>query len=262
MVFYSATAMLFYCIALMLVTSRLFHADGPRRSLVTAIAAVAVLFHGAALYQAIFTAEGQNFSLTNVISLVNWIIALSFTITMSRLKVMIAVPVVYACSVISVALLWLVPPEYITHFDLHPEMLIHVVLSLMAYSTLMIAALYAIQLYFIQQKLKQKQFMLNKALPPLLTVEKQLYHLVFIGMILLSLSLATGFVFLDDMFAEGKGHKAILSMLAWIVYAVMLWQDYRVGCRIKTAVIYTLSGAGLLTLAYFGARIVKELIIR
>ncbi|MBV7314221.1 inner membrane protein YpjD [Shewanella sp. NIFS-20-20] len=261
MVIYSAAAMFFYCIALILVTSRLFHAEGPRRPLVAAMAGVAVMFHAAALYQAIFTPEGQNFSLTNVISMVNWIIAFAFTVMMFRLKVMIAVPVVYACSVISVALLWLVPPEYITHFELHPEMLVHVVLSLMAYSTLMIAALYAIQLYFIQKKLKQKQFMLNKALPPLMTVEKQLYHLVFIGMILLSLSLATGFVFLDDMFADGKGHKAILSILAWAVYALMLWQHYRVGCRIKTAILYTLSGATLLSLAYFGARIVKELII-
>ncbi|MGI2257784.1 cytochrome C assembly family protein [Shewanella sp. GXUN23E] len=262
MVIYSASAMLFYCIALVLVTSRLFHAEGPNRTLVAAFASVAVLFHAVALYQAINTPDGQNFSLTNVISLVNWIIALSFTILMFRLKVMVVVPVVYACSVLSVALLWLVPPRFMLHFDLHPEVLVHVVLSLMAYSALMIAALYAIQLALIQNKLKQKKLMLSPAIPPLLTVEKQLYHLVIIGVALLSLSLATGFIFLDDMFAEGKGHKAILSMVAWGVYVMMLLQHYRVGCKIRTAVIYTLTGATLLSLAYFGARIVKELIIR
>jgi ABC-type uncharacterized transport system permease subunit len=160
-----------------------------------------------------------------------------------------------------VALLWLLPPQFITHFELHPEILAHVVLSLMAYSALMIAALYAIQLSFIQNKLKKKQMMMSPAMPPLMTVERQLYHLVIIGFILLSLSLVTGFVFLDDMFVDGKGHKAILSIMAWVVYAIMLWQQYTVGCRIRTAVIYSLTGAGLLSLAYFGARIVKELIL-
>lgn len=261
MVLYSASAMIFYSIALVLVSSRLFHAEGPNRTLVAAVAAIAVLFHGAALYQAINTPDGQNLSLTNVISLVNWIIALSFTVLMFRLKVMVVVPVVYACSVLSVALLWLVPPSFMLHFELHPEVLVHVVLSLMAYSALMIAALYAIQLAMIQNKLKSKQLILSPAIPPLMTVEKQLYHLVIIGVALLSLSLATGFIFLDDMFAEGKGHKAILSIAAWAVYVVMLWQHYRVGCKIRTAVIYTLTGGVLLSLAYFGARIVKELII-
>lgn len=261
MVIFSASAMFFYCIALVLVTSRLFHPEGPNRKAVAGIAAIAVILHAAALSQAIFTTDGQNFSLTNVISLVNWIIAFTFTVMMFRLKVIVVVPVVYACSVLSVALLWLLPPKFIIHFELYPEVLAHVVLSLMAYSALMIAALYAIQLAMIQNKLKKKQFMLSPSIPPLMTVEKQLYHLVIIGVILLSLSLATGFIFLDDMFADGKGHKAILSIMAWFVYIAMLWQQYWVGCKIRTAIIYTLTGATLLSLAYFGARIVKELIL-
>lgn len=257
----SLAAMIFYCIALALVTTRLFREGGPNRSLVAAVAAIAVIFHGVALYQVVFTQDGQNFSLTNVVSIVNWIIALTFTIVIFRLKVMIVVPVVYACSILSVAALWLVPPKYILHFELHPEVLAHVVLSLIAYSTLMIAALYAIQLAIIQNKLKNKQMILSPAIPPLMTVEKQLYHLIVIGVILLTLSLLTGFVFLQDNFIGGKGHKAILSLCAWAVYVVMLWQNYQVGCKIRTAVIYTLTGATLLSLAYFGARIVRELII-
>ncbi|NMH64777.1 cytochrome C assembly family protein [Shewanella salipaludis] len=262
MVIFSAAAMFFYCIALVLVTSRLFHAQGPNRGAVAIFATIGVLLHGAALSQAIMTTDGQNFSLTNVISLVNWIIAFTFTVLIFRIRVIVLMPVIYACSVISVALLWLLPPEFITHFELYPKVLVHVVLSLMAYSALMIAALYAIQLALIQNKLKNKKtLVLSPAMPPLMTVEKQLYHLVIIGVVLLSLSLVTGFIFLDDMFAGGTAHKAVLSIIAWFVYVAMLWQHYRVGCKMRTAVIYTLTGAGLLTLAYFGARIVKELIL-
>ncbi|MCL1123084.1 cytochrome C assembly family protein [Shewanella surugensis] len=262
MIIFSASAILFYFLALVLIASKLFHRDGPNRYLVAIVVAIAVGLHAAALSEAIFTENGQNFSLTNVISLVNWIIAFSFTLLIFRVKVIVVLPVVYACSILSVALLWLVPPKLIIHFELYPEVLAHVILSLMAYSALMIAALYAIQLAIIQHKLKSKQLILSPSIPPLMTVEKQLYHLVVIGVILLSLALATGFIFLDDMFADGKGHKTLLSMLAWLVYIAMLAQQYWVGCRIRTAVIYTLSGATLLSLAYFGARIVKELILK
>ncbi|MCL1141434.1 cytochrome C assembly family protein [Shewanella gaetbuli] len=261
MVIFSASAMIFYCIALILVTSRLFHVDGPNRKIIMVISAIAVIMHGFALSKSMYTAEGQNFSLTNVISLVNWIITLSFTVTLSRLKVIVVLPVIYACSIISVALLWLLPPQFIIHFELHPEVLAHVVLSLMAYSALMIAALYAIQLWLIQNKLKTKKMIMSPAMPPLMTVERQLYHLIVIGFVLLSLSLITGFVFLEDMFADGKGHKAILSIAAWVVYGAMLWQHFTIGCRIRTAVLYSISGALLLSLGYFGARIVKELIL-
>ena len=65
MVIFSASAMFFYCIALVLVTSRLFHPDGPNRRAVAGIAAIAVILHAAALSQVIFTTDGQNFSLTN-----------------------------------------------------------------------------------------------------------------------------------------------------------------------------------------------------
>ncbi|MCH1925424.1 cytochrome c biogenesis protein CcsA [Shewanella sp. C32] len=261
MVIFSAVAMVFYGIALILVTSRLFHPEGPNRKAVALFAAVGVVFHAVALYHAIFTGNGQNFSLTNVISLVCWIIALTFTIVMQHIKVIVLVPVVYACSIISVALLWLVPPQYIRHFEHNPEVLVHVVLALMAYSTLVIAALYAVQLLFIQNRLKAKQLKVSPVLPPLMTVERQLYHLVIIGVILLSLSLATGFIFMDGLFTGPQGHKAVLSSIAWFVYIAMLWQQYTKGVRIKTAVIYTISGAFLLSLSYFGARIVKELIL-
>lgn len=261
MIIYPIAAMAFYSLALVLLTSRLFHAQGPNRPLVMSLATIAVIFHGIALYQSINTTDGQNLSITNVISLVNWMIALCFTILMQRLKVIVLVPVVFVCSILSVALLWLVPPENIVHFSQHPEVLIHIILSLVAYSTLMIAALYAIQLALIKNKLKTKQLLISPVVPPLMTVEKQLYHLVLIGTIVLTLSLITGFVFLDDMFTDGKGHKAILSIIAWVLYVAMLWQHHQVGCKMRSAVVYTLSGATLLSLAYFGARIVKELII-
>lgn len=261
MALFPISAMIFYCIALVLVTTRLFHEKGPNRKLIAIMAAIAIVFHAFALHKAIFTHDGQNLSLTNVISIVNWIIAIAFTIFIFRLKVITVLPVIYIFSIISVAALWILPPKLIIHFNSHPAILVHIIFSLISYSALMIAALYAIQLAIIQNKLKNKKMILHPSMPPLMTVEKQLYHLVLIGFILLTLSLFTGVIFLENMFTDGKGHKAILSIAAWLVYAIMLGQHCWIGCKMRSAVIYSLTGATLLSLAYFGARVVKELIL-
>ncbi len=253
--------MIFYVIALIVVSRRLFRVGGPNRPLATAAGAIAVVLHAVVLSQAIFTPEGQNFSVSNVFSLVNWLIALTFTVLIFRLKVMVVATVVYGCAIVSVGLMWLIPSSYIGHFNAHPAVLAHVILSLMAFSTLMIAALYAIQLWVILNKLKTKKLIKTPSMPPLLTLEKQLYQLVIMGFILLSLSIGTGFISLNNIFVGGMGHKMVLSILAWLVYVVMLWQQYSKGCKIRTAVIYTISGAGLIFLAYFAARIVNELIL-
>ncbi|GLP97180.1 cytochrome C assembly family protein [Paraferrimonas sedimenticola] len=261
MILMSIGAIAFYAVALVMVASRLTHEKGPNRSLVAGLGAAAVICHALLVYQHMFAVEGQDFSVINVGSLVCLIISASFVVILNRVKVMVMVPVVFALSIVSIAVMMLIPDNYTTHFETAPELSVHIVLSLLAYSVLMIAALYAVQLNAIQNKLKNRQLILSPALPPLMTVEKQLYHLVMAGVILLTLSLATGFIFLDDMFAEGKGHKAILSMLAWAVYTHLLVQHYRRGVRIRTAVLYTWIGAILLSLAYFGARIVKEMIL-
>ncbi|WP_298442624.1 cytochrome c biogenesis protein CcsA [uncultured Ferrimonas sp.] len=261
MEFLSIPAILGYVVVLSLVASRLLHPDGPDRVKSTIVAGVAVALHGLVLTDAIFVQQGQNFSLTNTSSLLIWLITLSVTVMLPRLKVIIIAPAVYSLAALSVAGLWLLPPEYITNFETKPAVWSHVLISLLAYAVLLLAALYALQLQSINRKLKDRQLMLNSPMPPLLTVEKQLYHFIWIGFTLLTVALLTGWGFLDNFLGDGRGHKAILSMLAWLVYAAMLAQHHLRGVRVRTAVGYTFTGAGLLTLAYFGSRVVKELIL-
>ncbi|GAA4897349.1 cytochrome C assembly family protein [Ferrimonas pelagia] len=258
---FAVAAILGYVIAFALLASRLLHPQGPQRKPITVIATLALLAHAVALTDAIMVKEGQNFSLTNTLSLLIWFITAAITVMMPRLKVLIAAPAVYAGAILAVAALWLLPPSYITHFEAEPAILIHVFLAMLAYAVMLLAALYALQLAGIDRRLKDRQLMLNTALPPLMTVEKQLYHFIWVGFVLLSAGLLTGWVFLDNFLGDGKGHKAILSMLAWGLYGTMLLQHHTRGVRIRTAVAYSLSGAAILTLAYFGSRVVKELIL-
>jgi ABC-type uncharacterized transport system permease subunit len=68
-------------------------------------------------------------------------------------------------------------------------------------------------------------------------------------------------MFLDDMFAQRLVHKSILSMLAWLVFGVLLWGRYRFGWRGQKALTWTLVGFVVLMLAYFGSKFVVELLL-
>lgn len=71
-------------------------------------------------------------------------------------------------------------------------------------------------------------------------VERQLFKIILIGNLLLTATLITGFVFVQDMFAQGKAHKAFfLSSLGWCT-------QYYFGVTIKKAGVVEKSHGSLL----------------
>lgn len=93
-------------------------------------------------------------------------------------------------------------------------------------------------------------------------MESLLFQLITVGFILLSVTLISGFFFLEDLFAQHVAHKTLLSLIAWCVFGVLLWGRWRFGWRGQTAIRWTLSGFGFLVLAFFGSKLVLELILR
>jgi ABC-type uncharacterized transport system permease subunit len=141
-------------------------------------------------------------------------------------------------------------------------LIFHIVTSIIAYSILGLAALHAIVLSIQNRFLHRHQpGGLIRLLPPLKTMETLLFDAIIIGFACLSLSLLSGMVFLEDMFAQHLAHKTILSILAWLVFAVLLIGRWKVGWRGRTAIRWTLGGFISLMLAYFGSKFVLELIL-
>jgi ABC-type uncharacterized transport system permease subunit len=140
---------------------------------------------------------------------------------------------------------------------------IHVFLSLVAYAELTLAAaqaiLVAIQRHYLS---KHKPGGFIRALPALDRTEGLLFTLLIAGFVLLSLSLLSGFFYLEDMFAQSLVHKTVLSCLGWTIFAVLLFGRWQFGWRGKKAVQWTLAGFALLLLAYFGSKIVLEIILK
>jgi ABC-type uncharacterized transport system permease subunit len=103
---------------------------------------------------------------------------------------------------------------------------------------------------------------LLNSLPPLQTMEQWLFTILWVGMLLLTLSILSGVLFLDDIFAQHVAHKSFFSIIAWLIFALLLWGRHRLGWRGQTAIRWTLLGFSILMLSYLGSKFVRELILQ
>lgn len=146
--------------------------------------------------------------------------------------------------------------------DEAPGILSHILLSILAYGLLTIAVFQSFLLLLQDHYLKHKHPSgVIRNFPPLQTMESLLFGFLWAGWLLLSASLVSGWLFLDDLFAQHLVHKTLLSVLAWVVFGVLLWGRHRLGWRGHKAIRLTLSGFCLLMLAYFGSKLVREFIL-
>lgn len=137
----------------------------------------------------------------------------------------------------------------------------HIVLSLVAYSLLTIATLQALLLSYLNRQLKNKHAnAFVRVLPPLQTMDTLMFELIWAGQIVLTLAILTGTFFVQDLFAQRLSHHAVISIIAWVIYAILLWGHRARGWRGKTAVRWALGGFVCLILAYFGTKFVYEIV--
>lgn len=252
-----------YTLAIATIVPGLSQQTQIKAKLVFISAALAIIFHVWLLHGQIHSSSGgQNLSILNMASLVSLITSVVMSLAIFKARLWFLLPVVYGFSIISILASSFLPGTFITHFEGKMGLLIHITIALFAYVTLTIAALFAIQLAWLDYKLKNKKAMaINPNLPPLMKVERQLFNIILLGNGLLTLTLLSGFVFLDDMFARGSAHKSIFSFIAWVIYSILLWGHYQKGWRGKKVTWFAITGATLLTLAYFGSRFVREIIL-
>ena len=118
----------------------------------------------------------------------------------------------------------------------------HILLSILAYSLLMLAALEAGVLAVEDHLLRARRpLRAVQVLPPLQTLKGLMFQLIGAGFFLLSLGLMSGMMFLNDIFAQHLVHKTVLSLVAWLVFAVLLFGRSRCRSRSSTAIRCTLS---------------------
>lgn len=255
-------SMVFYFLSGLLASRQLFSSQAKFQYQIIALSFIALLSHAFWLYQNIFLINGQNLPILNVLSLVSFVIAALSLAISKKFNTGVLLPIVHGFNIVNFIAVIYLPSHYITHLEHYPELGSHVILAILAYAIMTIASLFALQLAYVDYRLKKHKSLITSInLPPLMTLEKSLFQLIFIGFILLSGTLATGIFFLEDMFAPENAHKAVFTIIAWVIYATLLWGRYQKGWRGRLVIYITIAGSSALTLAYFGSRVVREIIL-
>jgi ABC-type uncharacterized transport system permease subunit len=142
------------------------------------------------------------------------------------------------------------------------EITIHIISSISAFGVLSVAGVYAVFIALIDHFLRKHRLTkLIRTLPALETLESLLFQLITAGFIILTISLGTGLLFVNDLFAQHLAHKTILSIIAWLVFGTLMWGRRFRGWRGRVAVRMTLAGVLILLLSYFGSKLVLEVIL-
>ncbi len=263
--FIATVATLCYLAATALIGLRMFRKEGwvPERNLVIFVGFVGLALHSWLLWDSIFSSAGLNLGFYHALALTTWtIIALLLVSSLSKPVDnlgLILLPVA--------ALSLVLETKFAEVSFLRPTaswpLKIHVLLSMLAYSLLTLAAVQAILLAVQDRHLRRRHpggFI--RTLPPLQTMESLLFEMISAGFVLLTLALLSGFAFLENMFAQHLVHKTVLSVLAWLVFGGLLIGRFRKGWRGRTAIVWTLGGFVMLILAYFGTKAVLEFILK
>jgi len=135
---------------------------------------------------------------------------------------------------------------------------LHWLFGLVSYGLFAMAVLHAWMLDAAERRLRGGGMAAVGGLP-LMGLERVTFRFVEVGFAVLSAALALGWLLADNW---RWGHKEVLSLLAWITFAVLIGGRHWRGWRGRLATRWIYAGALLLLLAYVGARFVLEIVLR
>ena len=232
------------------------------RSLVLACSLAAVLAHAVSAWEIVREPDGYHFGITQISTLIA--LAISVLVLGSSLRKPLdnlflgLFPLAIAAILLSLTIGSGFPTT-----SLSPASGGHVLLSVLAYGCISIAALQAVFLSWQNYQLKHGHAGgLIARLPPLQDMEAFLLELLWAGELLLSLAIVAGVFFIGDVWGmDGIIHKSFFTVLAWLLFAVLLWGHHRLGWRGTTMIRGTLTGFVLLLVGFYGSKFVLEYIL-
>lgn len=262
---FATFAILLYLVTSAALTIRLARAESGlsvNRSVVLLLGFGAVALHAIALYPQLVTERGLNLGFFNAASLTALITALLLLMASIRQPVEnLGIPLLPVAAATMALALWYPNQRAVIAGDSW-QLDLHILFSVLAYSMFALAAVQSVLLAIQDNHLRNRHpggFI--RALPPLQVMERLLFQMIAVGYALLSVALLTGILFLEDIFAQHLAHKTILSLTGWVIFGVLLWGRWKFGWRGRKAIGWTLSGFAFLILAYFGSKLVLELIL-
>lgn len=225
---------------------------------------VPLLLHAGLLYQSLFAPPTLNLTLANALSAILWLTVLIYWITSFRYNLEGLPALVLPFAAVAVLLPLLLPAPHPLPYAELPAFKVHFLIAMLAYSLFTIAAMHALLMAVVERSLHQRALPnLLQNLPPLLTMERLLFRIIGGGFVLLTLTLASGMLFSEELFQKPLqfNHKNLFGIISWLVFAALLGGRVVYGWRGRTAIRWTLSGFILLLLAYVGTKFVLEIVL-
>jgi len=222
----------------------------------------AVALHGLTSYLLVAATGGLNLGLFSVLCLTSFVLASLVLIASLRQPLHNLFVFVFPLSALGVLCGIYLRSDFEPLAQLSRPLVGHILLSILAYTVLLLAACQSIVLAVQENALREKrEIAVLRLLPPLQTMEALLFQWLFIGLALLTLAIVSGFLFLDNMFEQRVVHHTILALASWLVFAGLLIGRWRLGWRGMTATRWTLLGFLLLLLGYLGSKFVVEVLL-
>lgn len=228
------------------------------------VAPLPIAAHAWVLIDVIFADGALHLGLGPALSLIMWLSALIYWLASFRSRLAALQVVIYAGAALILALALFLPVgRPLEHANL-ALFGVHLLLSIVSYSLFTIASLQALLMALLERRLHGTSLTgFLQHMPPLLSLETLLFRVVGLGFALLTLSLATGMVFSEEL--TGKpltfSHKILFGFISWIIFGGLLLGRGLRGWRGRVALRWTLSGFLALVLAYLGTKFVLELVL-
>ena len=222
--------------------------------------AIAITAHFVAAVSAIATPMGADLGLSQLFSLLTGLICAITLGASLRRPIHNLLLALFPLAILAITLELLLPGQQVG--EKHSAgMYSHIILSILAYSMLTIAAVQALVLASQDRMLRQHQLRgLPSFMPPLQTMESMLFELVAASFLLLTAAIGTGVVFVDDLLGQNLAHKTLFSITAWLLLGVLIGGRLALGWRGRTAIRWTLWAFAFLLLGYLGTKIALSLI--
>lgn len=256
----SVLSIVAYLVATILIALPIAQRPAPARGIAQVLAAFAAALHAWLVFG--MHRGGLDLHFFAALSLAGLgIAALTLVVNLFRPVAALGVLVFPLAALVLAVDVFLAPPTRPNPLDWQIQL--HVTFALLAYSLLNIAAVLAIFLMLQERALRRRKFDsgLLRALPPLTLTETLMFRLIGAGFVFLTLTLLSGVLFVDDLFAQHLVHKTALSIASWVVFGTLLFGRWRWGWRGRRAVNLTLAGMAILLLAFFGSKFVLELLL-
>jgi ABC-type uncharacterized transport system permease subunit len=240
------------------------NAEQQNRGVLGHAVGVPLALHGWLLYDTLFIWGALNLGLVYALSLILWLTVLVYWLARYFYPLSSLQTLVLPLAAICTALPAIFPDAHILSQPASGLFDTHVLMAMLAYSLFTIAALHVALMSLVEKRLHHAKLpKVLQNLPPLMTMETLLFRVIGVGFVLLTITNVSGMLFSEQIFGHPLrfSHMVLFGILSWLVFAVLLLGRHFKGWRGHTAVRGTLTGFGLLILAYLGTRFVLEIFL-